>query len=108
MLFDNGLTYSVIFTKDHASSESEKNLFSQSILDRTHTKVAILQLQLIMAEGAYNKMIRAAAGFKAFALIVHEELKEETEQLELRIRIGRGYGIFNSTCDVCPSICNIM
>jgi len=57
-----------------------------------------------MAETAYNNMLEAASGYKAFAMAVHEELKEDTEQLELYIRIGRKNGLFHPTSDRCPCV----
>jgi hypothetical protein len=54
---------------------------------------------------AANDVITTANGFKVFALTVHDELKEETEQLELYISIARKNGLFlHSSCDVCPCV----
>jgi hypothetical protein len=57
-----------------------------------------------MAEVAYNSMLAAASGYKVFAMAVHDELKEETERLELYIRIGRKHGLFHPTSDRCPCV----
>lgn len=54
---------------------------------------------------AANDVITAANGFKVFALTVHDELKEETEQLKLYISIARKNGLFlRSNCDICPCV----
>lgn len=57
-----------------------------------------------MAETAYNSMLAAANGYKKFAVAVHDELKEDTEQLELSIRIGHNNGLFHPTSDRCPCV----
>lgn len=53
---------------------------------------------------AANGMITATDGYKVYALAVHNELKEDAEELELYIRIGRKNGIFYPTSDRCPCV----
>lgn len=49
-------------------------------------------------------MLSAADGYRDFALAIHDELKEDTEQLELYISIGRNHGLFSTTASVCPCV----
>lgn len=72
------------------------------MIDRVHRKIYLLQDQVKAVNAAYDHMLTAADSFKVFALTLSSEIKEETEQLELYIRIGRNYGVFNTTSNVCP------
>lgn len=97
------LAWQWFFDQDNASSSGGISSAALSAIDRIHRKVAILQHQMTMVETAYNQMLSAADGYRDFALAIHDELKEDTEQLDLYISIGRNHGLF-TTASLCPCV----